>query len=65
MVTIGKMWRAYICKCNFKKWDNMENSKKKLSELSFKQCLEIYGGEVVLVGWKEVNGVWVAVYRDE
>lgn len=44
----------------------MENSKKKkLSELSFKQCLEIYGGEVVLVGWKEVNGVWVAVYRDE
>lgn len=43
----------------------MENSKKKLCELSFKQCLEIYGGEVVLVGWKEVNGVWVAVYRDE
>lgn len=42
----------------------MEMKRKKISELSFEECSKINGGEPELIGWKEINGVWIAVYRD-
>ena len=42
----------------------METERKNVSELSFEECSKINGGESKLIGWKEINGVWIAVYRD-
>ncbi|WP_262483102.1 hypothetical protein [Bacteroides ndongoniae] len=42
----------------------MRNNKKLVTNLSIEECIKISGGEIILVGWKEVDGVWIAVYRN-
>ena len=35
-----------------------------IQEMSVKSCMDVFGGEVQLVGWKRIDGIWYAVYRD-
>lgn len=42
----------------------MKTERKYVDELTFEECSKINAGKSELIGWAEINGVWIAVYRD-
>lgn len=42
----------------------MKNENLVIKELSHEDCVYIFGGEAVIVGWEKINSIWTAIYQN-